>query len=267
MNIWTKMSVEFANQRNYLDELYKVYPISPNLRRELEPNIQKDIETAFQSRDNEVLIENLLKLKLFPIKDSYVAYLRKDHSSIKRNPQTINRLAGTIYEMGYDTVIEKCTEPKETNRQIGPMFKYWLGKGTLGVPVYKSISEFLHNSNENAILNVSDAEMAKFATKYFGYSREKGLDFVARFNGKYVVGEAKFITDFGGHQNAQFDDAVSTISSKFHSDTLNAEVIPIAIMDGVLYIKGKHKLFCYLNNHEQQIIISSLLLREFLYSL
>lgn len=267
MNIWTEMSIEFANQRNYLDELYKVYPISPNLRRELEPDLQRKIRTAFDNRDNEQLIKNLLALELFPIKDSYVAYLRRDPSSIKRNPQTINRIAGTIYEMGYDAVIEKCTEPKETNRQIGPMFKYWLNKGTLGVPVYKNVSDFLRKPKENAVLNVSDAEMANFAVEYLGYDREKGLDFLARFNNKYVVGEAKFLTDFGGHQNAQFDDAVSTITSNFHSAKLNAEVVPVAIMDGVLYIKGAHKMYRYLENHEEQIIISSLLLREFLFSL
>ena len=267
MNIWTKMSIDFANQKNYLDELYKVYPISPNLRRNIDTGLQKNIQIAFDNKDNENLVRSLLELELFPIKDSYVAYLRKDKSSIERNPQTINRIAGTLYEMGYDTVIEKCTEPKETNRQIGPMFKYWLDKGTLGVKVYKNISDFLNDSNENAVLNVSDAEMRNFAVKYLGYNREKGLDFLARFNKKYVVGEAKFITDFGGHQNAQFDDAVSTISSKFHSNTLNAEVIPIAIMDGVLYIKGKHKMYRHFQNHEDHLIISSLLLREYLYSL
>lgn len=35
MNLWTAMSVEFASQRNYLDELFKVYPISPNIRRDV----------------------------------------------------------------------------------------------------------------------------------------------------------------------------------------------------------------------------------------
>lgn len=267
MNMWTQMSIDFANQKNYLDELYKVYPISPNLRRELSPHIQNNIETAFINKDNVALIKNLLQLELFPIKDSYVAYLRKDPSSISRNPQTINRIAGTIYGMGLDAVIDKCTEPKETNRQIGPMFKYWLNKNALGVPVYKNVKDFLNNPDENAVLNVSDAEMANFAVKYLGYKREKGLDFLARFNKKYVVGEAKFLTDFGGHQNAQFDDAVSTMTSTFHSSILNTEVIPIAIMDGVLYIKGNNKLYRYLENHEEQIIISSLLLREFLYSL
>ena len=267
MNIWTEMSVEFAAQRNYLDELYKVYPISPNLRRTLDENIQKNIEIAFQNQDNEELVRSLLKLDLFPIKDSYVAYLRNDSSAISRNPQTINRIAGTLYDMGYESMIDKCTEPKETNRQIGPMFKYWIGKGTLGVAVYNDIDRFLRNQNENAILNTSDAEMKRFAQEYLGYVRDKGLDLVARFNNKYVIGEAKFITDFGGHQNAQFDDAMSTISSSFKSNILKAEVIPIAIMDGVLYIKSKNKLYKYLENNEDKIIVSSLLLREFLYSL
>ncbi len=267
MNLWTEMSVQFATQRNYLDELYKVYPISPNLKREIPTDLLKGIQKAFQVKDNELLVKTLLKWELFPIKDSYVAYLRRDPSSLTRNPQTVNRLAGMIYDMGYDIVLDKCSEPKETNRQIGPMFKYWLDKGTLGTKVYKNTDDFLNNQKENAILNVSDIEMRKFAMEYLGYEREKGLDFLARFNGKYIVGEAKFLTDFGGHQNAQFHDAVSTITSNFHSSALNAEVIPIAIMDGVLYIKGKHKLYKYLEKHKEQIIISSLLLREFVYSL
>ena len=34
MNIWTQKSIELANQRNYLDLLYKIYPMSNNLRNE-----------------------------------------------------------------------------------------------------------------------------------------------------------------------------------------------------------------------------------------
>ena len=42
MNIWTQKSIELANQRNYLDLLYKIYPMSNNLRREMkEEDIQK----------------------------------------------------------------------------------------------------------------------------------------------------------------------------------------------------------------------------------
>ena len=208
----------------------------------------------------------LLGLELFPLKDSYVAFLRRDPSSITRNPQTIDRIAGNLYSIGLDDIFERCTEPKETNRQIGPLFKHWINKKTLGVPVYTSTSDFIA-TNKNGVFNASDSEMQRFANQYLGYNHEKGLDFICRFNEKYVVGEAKFLTDFGGHQNAQFADAVSLITSNFSKNKLDAEVLPIAILDGVLYIKGNSKMYKHLENHEEQIILSSLLLREFLFSL
>lgn len=42
--------------------------------------------------------------------------------------------------------------------------------------------------------------MMNFAKEHLGYNYNKGLDFVARFNKQFVIGEAKFLTDFGGHQ-------------------------------------------------------------------
>ena len=266
MNYWTKLSVEFANQRNYLDSLFRVYPMSTNIRRKINKEKWNHIESSFYNQDNETLVKGLLQLELFPIKDSYVAYLKRDFSSISRNPNTINRLSGSLYEMGLDNIYEKCTEPKETNRQIGPLFKRWISTGALGAPVFDNIDSFLKEQG-NAILNTSDAGMEKFAREYLGYNHEKGLDFVARFNNKYVIGEAKFLTDFGGHQTAQFADAISTIKSPLNENKLNVDVIKIAICDGVLYIKGNNKIHKYLVNNEDEIILSSLLLRDFLYSI
>ncbi len=266
MNYWTKLSVEYANQKNYLDSLFKVYPMSANIRRKIDQVKWNKIETSFIARNNEILIKELLKFELFPIKDSYVAYLKRDASSICRNPNTINRLAGALYEIGLDKIYEKCTQPKETNRQIGPLFKRWVSMGTLGAPVFNDANSFL-NAKGNAILNTSDNEMEKFARKYLGYNHEKGLDFVARFNDKYIIGEAKFLTDFGGHQEAQFADAISTINSTLNPNKLNVEVIKIAICDGVLYIKGNNKMHKHLISNDNEIVLSSLLLRDFLYSL
>lgn len=266
MNKWTETSAEFAQQRNYLDELYKVYPITPNLRREISKETEDSIRQAFDNKDNEKLIRSLLNLDLFPIKDSYVAYLKKDSGAINRNPQTVNRIAGNLFHMGIEEIIEKCTAPKETNRQMGPMFKQWIDKGTLGAPIIRSEEEFL-NFDGNCIFNASDAEMEKFAVKYLGFNREKGIDFIAKFNSKYVIAEAKFLTDFGGHQNAQFDDAVRTMQNSFEDKKVDNEIIPIAIMDGVLYIQGNNKMYRYLQEHPKQIILSSLVLREFLYSI
>ncbi|MEG2410474.1 MAG: hypothetical protein RSA96_06020 [Erysipelotrichaceae bacterium] len=265
MNKWTELSAKFAQQRNYLDELYKVYPITPNLRREINKTRENNIMIAFENNNNVDLVTSLLDLELFPIKDSYVAYLKRDRTAVSRNPQTINRIAGSLFQMGIEEIIDKCTEPKETNRQMGPMFKQWIDKCTIGAPIIRNPEEFL-NYNDNCVFNVSDAEMKKFANKYLGFTREKGIDFIGKFNNKYIIAEAKFLTDFGGHQNAQFDDAVRTMQDNFINKKVDNEVIPIAIMDGVLYISGDNKMHRYLKNNPEQIIISSLLLREFLYS-
>ncbi len=260
MNHWTKLSIEYANQRSYLDDLFQVYPTIPDGIREINVEIWSKVEQSFKSRNNEDLINHLLALDLFPIKDSYVAYLKRDKSSIKRNPRTINRICGRLYEMGIDKIYERCSEPKETNRQIGPMFREWIKNKSLGIEAV-GIDDFMKD-DEDAILNASDNAMMNFAKENLNYNHNKGLDFVARFNKKYVIGEAKFLTDFGGHQNAQFNDAISTLEAK----SVNA--IKIAILDGVLFIEGNNKMYKSITEkYKNYNIMSALVLREFLYQL
>ena len=104
MNIWTEKSIELANQRDYLDQLFKVYPMANNLKRELSESNLSQINLAFNEKDNEKLIRLLLEQELFPVKDSYVAYLRRDKSAINRNPRTIDSLSGMVYEMGIEVI-------------------------------------------------------------------------------------------------------------------------------------------------------------------
>lgn len=260
MNYWTDLSIQFASQKNYLDELYKVYPTIPDGIREVNQGKWNKVKTAFEAKDNVELIKNLLTLDLFPIKDSYVAYLKRDKTASERNPETINRLSGRLYEMGIEEISKRSTEPKETNRQIGPLFKRWLNKETLGLKLLK-LPEF-QSTKDNAILDAGDADLMHFAKEHLNYDGTKGLDFLARMHGKYVVGEAKFLTDFGGHQNAQFEDAKNLLKNK------SVKAIKIAILDGVLYIKGMNKMYKYITEHpEKYNILSSLVLREFLYQI
>jgi hypothetical protein len=260
MNYWSELSIQLANQRNYLDELYTVYPLAPDVVRDINQTTWNNVESAFKKRDNTGLIKNLLKLKLFPIKDSYIAYLRKDKTAIERNPETVNRLCGRLYDMGLEKIWARSTEPKETNRQIGPLFKRWLGKKTLGLDFLRPLA--FTGTDTNALLDGSDAELMSFARMHLNYDGTKGLDFVARMHGKYVVGEAKFLTDFGGHQNAQFEDAKTLLKNS------SVEAIKVAILDGVLFINGKSKMHQFVTKHtEQYNIFSSLLVREFLYSI
>ena len=260
MNYWTKLSIEFANQRNYLDELFKVYPTIPEGIREVDKQKWKAIERAFNDKNKIELLKLLLSLNLFPIKDSYVAYLKRDSSAINRNPATVDRLYGRLSELGLDKILERCSEPKETNRQIGPLFRRWINKDVLGVSNLK-LKDFI-TTKDNAVLDATEKEMTDFAKKYLNYNRNKGLDFVARFNGKYVIGEAKFLTDFGGHQNAQFSDAMSTIQTE------GVKAVKIAILDGVLYIKGNNKMYKdIITTYSEYNILSALVLREFLFQL
>ncbi|MGP1520507.1 MAG: restriction endonuclease [Treponema sp.] len=260
MNRWLELSIEYANQRSYLDELFRVYPTIPEGIREIDNDKWHAVEKAFKLKDNNALITSLLNLDLFPIKDSYVAFLKRYRNAIKLNPNTVNRLCGRLYEIGLSSIFEKCSIPKETNRQIGPLFKRWIENKALGIkPV--SLDVFTSTQN-NAILSASDSEMKRWAKEYLGYRRNKGLDFVARFNGKYVIGEAKFLTDFGGHQNAQFEDAIATLHEP------HVKAIKIAILDGVLYIKTHNKMYKQLVQfYKNENIFSTLLLKEFLYSI
>ncbi|MFV0412472.1 MAG: hypothetical protein ACK5L3_04260 [Oscillospiraceae bacterium] len=265
MNHWTQISIELANQRDYLDQLFHVYPMAANLNRGLDEETQEQLMQAFATRDNKELITLLLRQEIFPIKDSYVAYLKRDRTAIERNPNTIDRIAGSIYSMGYDETLKKMTVPKETNRQIGPLFKNWIRRGSLGVEVTSDMNRFLRFQG-NIVFYASDTLMEKFARDRFGYIHDKGLDFIGKFNNIIILAEAKFLTDFGGHQNAQLADALNTMRSHFVE--MEFMVKPITILDGVVYIQGGNKMYRTLVNcREDEVIISSLLLRDYLYSI
>ena len=259
MNYFTQQSIDLANQRNYLDQLFSVYPLSPDSIREIDPKVWSRIELHYMQNNNKELFKALLELDLFPIKDGYVPYFRRDKGAIDRNPHTVNRICGRVREIGLENLYEKCTQPKETNRQMGPLFRRWVESGTLGLtPVPRDI--FIQDSN-NAILSGSDAQLLDFARKKLGFTRDKGVDFIGRFNNVYVIGEAKFISDEGGHQNDQFLDAMTTL------ETPTAEnVINIAILDGVLNIKSRKKMYREITSKDVPIM-SALLLRDYLYSL
>ena len=104
--------------------------------------------------------------------------------------------------------------------------------------------------------------MKAFAQTYLGYKREKGLDFLARINGRYIIGETKFLTETGGHQNAQFEDAITTLTLP------GVQAIQIAILDGVLYIPSDSKMYkAITNEYQEHNIMSALLLKDFLHAL
>lgn len=263
--IWTSKSLEWANQRDYLDQLFRVYPMQVNLKRKIPEVTLTQIEAYFNARDALPLIKLLLQQEIFPIKDSYVAYLKRDPSSLERNPRTLKRLAGMLYEIGLTEIINNISVPKETNRQIGPLFKNWLESDALGCEITNNEADFIDAGNDIIFIG-SDRAMQNLAAKYLGYTREKGLDFIGKFNNNFIMGEAKFLSDFGGHQAEQFDDAIATLETRLKNT--GRRVIKLAILDGVVYIPGKNKMHRNLLKYAKKYpIMSALVIRDYLYSL
>ena len=263
MNYWTERSIAIANTEAYLDRLYEIYPMANNECRNIEADVIDTIIKAIEDEDDTTLINHLLQQELFPIKDSYVAYLRKDNNAILRNPEVVNRITNKIYEIGAEEVIRRIREPKETNRQMGPLFNNWLRSGMLGLTLVETERDFLMNSNDCVFIG-SDQAKKEFAHRYLGYNREKGLDFLARVNGLFIMGEAKFLTDFGGHQNAQFEDALATMRTTLGESNYN--VLLISILDGVLYIRSRNKMYKRLEDDltNDEVVLSAVLLSDFI---
>ena len=59
MNYWTDLSIQFANQRNYLDELFAVYPTIPEGIRDVDSAIWRDVESSFEQRWPDLLVKFL----------------------------------------------------------------------------------------------------------------------------------------------------------------------------------------------------------------
>lgn len=265
---WTKASIELANEKDYLDQLGLIYALGVNESRVIDEELWKEISEAYKSKDDTILVEKFLKLKLFPIKYSYIPFLRKEKDALKRNPKTVKDIADRIRAMDIDELLKRCSEPKENNRQIGPLFRNWVNNHDFEIPLL-GLKDF-SRTDDDAILMGTDKELQVFAKEKLGYQRNKGLDFIARVNKIYVIGETKFLTDQGGHQNAQSEDSIAT--AKFSQDN----VIAIAIWDGVCYIKPKKlksgvdkdgtKLYRALFESEVTIM-SALVLKDFLHSL
>ena len=121
MNHCIKLSINYANQRSYLDDLFQVYPTIPEGIREINEDSWVDIEKPFKRKNNDALLRELLKLNLFPIEDSYIAYLKRDETSISRNPRTINRICGRLYEMGLGGLIKFLKDAASQRKQTGKL--------------------------------------------------------------------------------------------------------------------------------------------------
>jgi len=258
LNFWIKESIRIANAHGYLDALMQIYPPKSGDIRKLDVSVVANLRSNIDSGDDIELVTKLLSkdFPVFPIKDPYVAFLRKNSKFIKNNPKTVARLANQIRQTEFEKLVESLQKPIEFNRQIGPLFNKW--KNTIGFPVLPE-EQFL-NSNGITFLDGSDEKLKDFANKRLAVKLLKGLDLIAKVGGKFILAEVKFITEIGGHQQTQFENALQILKT-----TERANIVRIAILDGVVWIKSgnkMHKRIC----QEEESVLSALLLKKYLNS-
>jgi len=254
MNKWIQMSINLANSKGYLDKLFKIYPIEIGNIRAIPDSIRKGVQRAFREKNKIDLIKELLKLPKFPIDDPYIASLRRHPSLLSKNSETIERISKKLFSLGIDTVLELSGKPKSPSRQLGHRFKRWLR--TLDYPFLEE-NEFKKYSGVG-FLDGSDKRLKKFAVEELGIRNlKKGIDFILKTKNKFILGEAKFLTDYGGTQNNQFREAMNVAKIK------KGNIIGIAVIDGIVWFESNaymHRTIKSFNG----VALSALLLEEFI---
>lgn len=260
-NQWTERSIEFAKTQNYLDELFKVYPLEENEPRAVDSDDWQKIEKAYSHKNDAVFIDTLLNLETFPIKDAYVSFLRYYREALRHNPKTVKRLSARLYQLDITELKQMCERPKETNQQMGPLFKKWiLEKNPLNLKLTDDYSGFFATEEDSVFIG-SDNKIKEFAKEHLNYNINKGLDILLKYNNQFIIGEAKFVTSEGGNQRNQ----LSKTKQFLDDNTIKAK--KIAILDGVIYIK-ENLLNIVTDEHNNHLnVFSALKLREFVYSL
>ncbi len=260
MNIWCEKSIEIAQNSNYLDRLFEVYPIFQNPERPIDDDKKEKIEYAYMHKDKITLLTECFNAEVSPIKNSYIGFFKQDPSAFDRNPEMLNRIYKEIYELGLDEIIQRMERPAEANRQMGQCFKKFVESGKLNMEIVRDASDFFA-SDKDMILFQGDKKLGEIARINFGYGRNTGLDFMCRKNNTYVIGEAKFISASGGNQTNQFNSAINIFSSI--TTTTKYKVCPIAILDGIIYVAGNNRFFATLQRSNDNVM-SALLLKDFL---
>jgi hypothetical protein len=167
--------------------------------------------------------------------------------------------------MTIDEIYTGITAPKSTSRSMGPMFKNWLLLHPFGNTFINKYDYPSFLSTQNAILIGGDDFLKRFCQRYFGYTRNKGIDFIAKVGKNFIIGETKFITAAGGTQDKSYKDIESLLQCQFISSIPNTNVIAIGILDGYPLLNQGHYIRDFQNNNFP--ILSALLLRDYLFSL
>lgn len=263
MNEWIEKSKKLAKEEGYLDKLLAIYPPEEISREKRVEEKSPELELIFKEKNCKKLIKELIRLKKcgfkFPIDHPYIAFLTHYEDAIDKNPKTVKKICEILFKMNYHQLKEKLESPKKASRRIGPMFKEWLKSKFKFVK-----SDEFDKTTGIVFLKGGDKLLKDYAEKKLKckFSElSKGLDFVAKIDDKYTIGTAKFITDFGGSQKNQFNEAISFVKETQCSEN----IIKVAVIDGVAWLDKDKDMKSKLEKlKNDEFCFSVLLFEEFI---
>ena len=268
MHQLVKASIDLAYSHGYIDRLQRdVYKIPDLTPRKLSSHSITEIVQAFENKDSEKLLQTLLKLDKFPVDDVYLGVLRHGGKEfIDSNPHVVKRITDWLFSMRQEELIALCRQPVVSNRRMGESFHKWFKR--LGFPevpkeTFWNLEDFsdVDGKNHNVILlKGSRKEYKKFANEYLDCGVEKELDLLLKVNGQYIIGEAKYVSSFGGNQTGSIKEALDFINSQ------QGDATRIAVLDGVVWLDTQNKMSKWIRRTES-IAMSALLLLNFIENL
>jgi hypothetical protein len=262
MHPFTKKSIEIANSPEYLDKLSAVYNMGNNQTREIQENLWQEIIKSFESIDKNNLVSSVLKAKKAPVGDPFLQFLRLKPDSVSENPKTVKRITDKLMSVYLSYFKHSFEVPIENSRQFGATFTSWMKMKKTFDSSNNFQELFDYKGKKTLFLTGSDEHRTKFAKEKLGFeshsSKIKGLDLVVKKNQKYFLGEVKLITNKGGSQDNQFgiiQELLKIKSDKFET---------IGVLDGTPWLENSGFFKKIKNFEDNQIVISVLLLEDFL---
>lgn len=231
-------SIELTYSPGYIDRLQReVYGVPEPELRTIDPGIITKITEAHGRKDGNGLLNSLLRLDKFPVDDVYLGILRKGGPEfVEKNPETTGRITDRLLSMPVEDLIRLCRKPKEGNRQLGEAFHNWvmeLGFPKLNREEFRRMDRHtdIHGVEHEVLsLNGSRKDFKDFANRYLDCGVDKELDLLLKVGGNYIIGEAKYVSSFGGNQNAHIAEALDFIHSS------RGDATRVAILDGVVWL-------------------------------
>ncbi|MGC8961707.1 MAG: hypothetical protein ACP5K1_04595, partial [Candidatus Bathyarchaeia archaeon] len=100
----------------------------------------------------------------------------------------------------------------------------------------------------------------KYLNEKYGYVLDRGRDLLFRTKDKFVVGEALFLSTYGGSQTRDLKETIEFVKK------MKGRIVAVGILDGIVWFDGRYiKLLSGLAGDEP--VLTALLLKDFLESL